>query len=177
MALLRILTFPDPRLREKALEVKVFDEALKQLAADMVETMYAAPGVGLAATQVGVVLRMVVVDEHAGREGSTGPEVYVNPQLIDGSGEIVCEEGCLSLPDFSEDVKRKDKIHVRYQDLDGKVQEITLEGFHAVILQHEMDHLEGVLAVDRVSRLKRALYSKRRSRASRNSKEDDVANP
>lgn len=177
MALLRILTFPDPRLREKARDVQVFDADLKQLAADMVETMYAAPGVGLAATQVGVAKRMVVVDEYAGRDGSKGPEVYVNPQLVEASGEIICEEGCLSLPDFSEEVKRKDKIHVRYQDLEGKAREVSLEGFHAVILQHEMDHLEGVLAVDRVSRLKRALYSKRRSRSGRNSKEEDVANP
>lgn len=164
MALLEIRTFPDPVLRQKASPVTVFDEALKQLAEDMAETMYAAPGVGLAAPQVGHSIQMVLVDPHAGNAESQGPEVYINPEIIAGSGEIVCEEGCLSLPDFYEEVKRKEIITVRARDVDGSTFERTLEGYHAVILQHEMDHLEGVLAIDRVSRLKRALYTKRRNR-------------
>ena len=164
MALLEILKFPDPRLRLKAEPVTVFDEALKKLVDDMATTMYTAPGVSLAATQVGVTKRLVLVDPFSGEAESEGPEVYINPMILEGSGEIICEEGCLSLPDFYEEVKRKDVIKVRAQDVTGEVFERTLEGFHAVILQHEMDHLEGVLAVDRVSRLKRALYKKRRNR-------------
>lgn len=167
MALLTIRTFPDPVLRERAAEVTVFDQALADLARDMAETMYAAPGVGLAAPQVGVLLRIVVVDPNASSPDSAGPEVYVNPEVVAGSGEIVCEEGCLSLPEFYEDVKRFDQITLRYQDVTGTPHEVELSGYHAVILQHEIDHLEGVLAIDRVSRLKRALYTKKRKREAR----------
>ena len=167
MALLRILTFPDPILREKAQPVTIFDDALKTLAEDMAETMYAAPGVGLAAPQIGELKRMVLVDPHSGSQESEGPEVYINPEILEGHGEIICEEGCLSLPDFYEDVKRNDVITVRAQNVEGETFECTLEGFHAVILQHEMDHLDGVLAIDRVSRLKRALYTKKKKREAR----------
>ena len=164
MALLEILTFPNPILREKAKPVTEFNGELAKLAEDMAATMYAAPGVGLAAPQVGKLLRMVLVDPHAGSAESAGPEVYINPEILSGEGEIICEEGCLSLPDFYEDVKRKAIIQVKAQDVNGETFERTLEGFHAVILLHEMDHLNGVLAIDKVSRLKRALYTKKRKR-------------
>lgn len=167
MALLDIRTYPDPVLRQRASDVTVFDDALKTLAENMAETMYAAPGVGLAAPQVGVSKRFLVVDPNSGDPESEGPEFYVNPVIKSGHGEIICEEGCLSLPDFFEDVKRKEFITLAYQDLEGKAHEIELEGFHAVVLQHEIDHLEGVLAFDHISRLKRSLYTKRRKREAR----------
>lgn len=168
MALLEILTFPDPVLRERSEPVTVFDAALKKLAEDMSDTMYAAPGVGLAAPQIGKLIRMVLVDPNAGTEESKGPEVYINPVILEGQGSVISEEGCLSLPDFYEEVKRFEVVKVQAKDLDGQTFERTLEGFHAVILQHELDHLNGVLAVDKVSRLKRAIYSKRRKRDLRN---------
>lgn len=164
MALLNIRTFPDPVLRQKASEITAFDEALTTLAQDMAETMYAAPGVGLAAPQIGVSKRFIVVDPNSGDPDSEGPEYYANPIVVKGSGEITCEEGCLSLPDFFEDVKRHEFITLRYQDLKGETHEVELEGFHAVVLQHEIDHLEGILAIDHVSRLKRAFYTKKRKR-------------
>lgn len=164
MALRPIVKFPDPLLKQRSDEVRVFDDALKTLVSDMAETMYTAPGVGLAAVQVGVLKRVLVLDAKSGETGSE-LEVYINPEIIASSGDLIWEEGCLSLPDFSEEVKRKEHVTVRFNDVTGAVHEKTLDGFRAVILQHELDHLNGVLATDRVSRLKRAFYQRKRIRA------------
>ncbi len=161
MALLEIIKFPDPTLKEPSAPVTEFDEALERLIQDMSDTMYAAPGVGLAAVQVGVLKRLFLMDS---REDDRGLEVYVNPEILEGEGEVETEEGCLSLPDFSEVVKRKARIRVRFQNATGEPGESTIEGFRAVIFQHEFDHLNGVLATDRISRLKRTLYTRRRIR-------------
>ncbi len=166
MALLPIVKFPDPLLQERSEEVREFNDELKTFVQDMSDTMYAAPGVGLAAVQVGVLKRILVLDPHAG-DADSHIEVYINPVILESRGEQVCEEGCLSLPDFSEEVKRKEWIRVRHHTLDGEVKEVELEGFHAVILQHELDHLDGILATDRISRIRRALYVRRRMKAAR----------
>lgn len=162
MALLDIVKFPDPRLKERSTAVTEFDDALRTLIRDMSDTMYVAPGVGLAAVQVAVLKRLFVMDSR--EEGGQGLEVFVNPEILEEKGEIVYEEGCLSLPDFSEEVKRKEWIKVRFQDETGEAHEKELDGFRAVIFQHEFDHLNGVLATDRISRLKRTFYVRRRTR-------------
>jgi len=152
MSRLTILEFPDPRLRTRAQPVKTFDAQLTKLVADMFETMYAAPGIGLAATQVNVHLRVIVIDVS---EQHDQPEVFVNPEILERSGEEVSEEGCLSVPTIFEEVKRAARVKVRARRTDGSVFERELDGMLAVCLQHEMDHLEGKLFVDYLSTLKR----------------------
>jgi peptide deformylase len=168
MALLPILEFPDPRLRTRAQPVRTFDAALKRLVADMLETMYAAPGIGLAATQVDVHRALLVMD--ASQEKNQ-PQVYVNPELLTREGSEVSEEGCLSVPSIFEEVERAARVRVRAQDVDGKTFERDLEGLDAVCLQHEMDHLAGKLFVDYLStlkreRIRRKLEKERRERVS-----------
>src|SRR5580658_4976042 len=168
MALLPILEFPDPRLRTRAEPVQQFDAALGQLIADMLQTMYAAPGIGLAATQVNVHRQLIVID--IGKE-TRDPQVYINPVILSREGAEVSEEGCLSVPNVYEDVERAARIRVRAQDADGQVFERDLEGLAAVCLQHEMDHLAGKLFVDYLSglkreRIRRKLEKERRDRAS-----------
>jgi peptide deformylase len=166
MAILEVRTFPDPILREKAAPVTVFDEPLKRLARDMAETMYAAPGVGLAANQVGVAKQLIVVharDEEVGLD--TGLLTLVNPRIVEASGELHWEEGCLSVPDERDEVERFARVRVQAQDLDGREFELIGEGLAAVVLQHEIDHLNGVLFIDRLSPLKRAAIKKRQRRA------------
>jgi len=168
MALLPILEFPDPRLRTRAEPVEQFDDALKQLIADMLQTMYAAPGIGLAATQVNVHRQLLVMDlsnEH------NQPQVFINPQILTRDGAEVSEEGCLSVPNVFEQVERAARVRVRAQDADGVPYERELEGLEAVCLQHEMDHLAGKLFVDYLSglkreRIRRKLDKERRERAS-----------
>jgi peptide deformylase len=152
MALLPILEFPDPRLRTRAVPVTVFDETLAQLAADMLETMHAAPGIGLAATQVNVHRRLIVMDLS---EQRNEPRVFVNPEILTREGVEVSEEGCLSVPQVFEDVERAARVRVRSQYLKGEVIEEDLDGLLAICLQHELDHLEGKLFVDYLSSLKR----------------------
>jgi peptide deformylase len=152
MALLPILEFPDPRLRTRATPVTAFDESLSQLAADMLETMYAAPGIGLAATQVNVHRRLIVMDLSDERNE---PKVFINPEILAREGVEVSEEGCLSVPQVFEDVERAARVRVRSQNLKGEVIEEDLEGLLAICLQHELDHLEGKLFVDYLSNLKR----------------------
>jgi peptide deformylase len=154
MAKLDILEFPDPRLRLKARPVTTFDAALARLADDMLETMYAAPGIGLAATQVNVAQRLLVLDVS---ENHDAPRVLVNPELLATRGTEVCQEGCLSFPGMYADVQRKDWVHARAQDVTGKTFEIETDGLLAVCIQHEMDHLVGKVFVDYLSPLKRAL--------------------
>ena len=151
MALLTILTYPDPRLREKASPVDAVDEALRQLVDDMAQTMYAAKGIGLAATQVGVARRVVVMDLSAEHDQL---RVLINPRIVARDGSQVCEEGCLSVPDVFEDVERAERITVSYLDRDGQAQRLDADGLLAVCVQHEIDHLDGKLFVDYLSRLK-----------------------
>lgn len=154
MALLSILEFPDPRLRTRAEPVIAFDAALKRLVADMLETMYAAPGIGLAATQVDVHRQIIVMDVSAEKEKRT-PQVFINPEILMRDGTEVSEEGCLSVPKIFEEVERAATVRVRARDVAGKVFERDLAGLAAVCLQHEMDHLAGKLFVDYLSALKR----------------------
>ncbi|HEY0178500.1 MAG TPA: peptide deformylase [Dokdonella sp.] len=158
MAKLDILEFPDPRLRTKAQPVTAFDAALKQLVADMFETMYAAPGVGLAATQVNVHKQLLVADMSDERDR---PLVLINPRILDKDGEQIYQEGCLSFPGIYADVHRALRVKIAAQDVDGRPFELDLEGPLAVCVQHEMDHLVGKLFVDHLSPLKRSLLLKR----------------
>jgi peptide deformylase len=158
MALRTILEFPDPRLRTRAQPVTQFDAALGTLIDDMLETMYAAPGIGLAATQLDVHRRVLVIDiskEH------NDPVVLINPEILSREGEASSEEGCLSVPGIFEDVKRASKVRIRAQDRTGASFERDFEEVLAVCIQHEMDHLEGKLFVDYLSDLKRERIRKR----------------
>lgn len=152
MALLPILEYPHPNLRKVARRVERFDDELRRLVADMFETMYAAPGIGLAATQVDVHRRIAVVDVS---EGKDQPLVLINAEILEASGVEEMEEGCLSLPGLHEKVARKERVRVRYQDLDGIEHELDADGLLAVCIQHELDHLEGRLFIDHLSPLKR----------------------
>jgi peptide deformylase len=158
MSKLTILEFPDERLRIQAQPVRRFDAALQQLAADMLETMYAAPGVGLAATQVDVHQRLLVADVS---ETHDDPRVFVNPEILARDGVAVREEGCLSVPGIFEEVERAARIKVRACDVHGRSFELEAEGLLAVCIQHEMDHLAGKLFVDYLSELKRQRIRKR----------------
>jgi peptide deformylase len=158
MAQLAILEYPDPRLRTKAEPVTVFDAALKQQVADMFETMYAAPGIGLAATQVNWHHRLLVIDVS---EEKNQPLVLINPEILAREGEATGEEGCLSVPGIYDDVPRAARVRVRAQDVDGKTVERDLDGMLAVCVQHEMDHLDGKLFVDYLSELKRQRIRKK----------------
>ena len=158
MALLNILHHPDPRLRTKATPVTIFDESLAKLADDMLETMYAAPGIGLAATQVNVHKRLIVVDVS---EEHDSPHVLVNPQLEPLSGKVATDEGCLSVPGVYEKVDRAEVINVTARDIHGESCNFTADGLLAICIQHECDHLEGKLFVDYLSSLKRNRINKK----------------
>ncbi|MDD0854761.1 peptide deformylase [Halobacteriovorax sp. GB3] len=171
---LKIFTLPAPVLKKVAEPVTEFNDELKQLAKDMLFTMYKAPGVGLAAPQVGKSIRMFVVDIDYNREettladGSTdyilsefNPQVYINPVFKEKDGEVVCEEGCLSVPGIYEEVKRAEHIVLEWQDLEGNTHSQEFEGFRAVCLQHENDHLDGIVFLDRLSLLKKNLLTKK----------------
>ena len=160
MAVKKIITYPHPILRKKTAAVTDFDDNLRQLIDDMTETMYAAPGVGLAANQIGVSLQVVVIDISADPE-ERKQRVLINPEILEGEGSQVDEEGCLSVIDFCADVKRFRKIKVRAQDIEGNGDEFEAEDRLARIIQHEVDHLNGVLFIDRISSLKRTLYKRR----------------
>ena len=160
MALLQILHYPDPVLSKKAEPVTEFDENLKRLAEDMAETMYAAPGIGLAAPQVGVSKRLIVID-CAPKDEAPQLRILVNPEISEGEGECCEEEGCLSVPDYYASVHRYSKVMVRYQDLTGHAHQVEAEGLFAICCQHEIDHLDGILFVDRLSPLKRSMFKKK----------------
>ncbi|MCH7629620.1 MULTISPECIES: peptide deformylase [Novosphingobium] len=181
MAILEILEVPDPRLKQISVPVDTFDDQLRTLVDDMFETMYHAPGIGLAAIQVGIPLRVLVIDlqpddpdaepevchshgghHHTHQPTKREPRVFINPEILDPSEEhTVYSEGCLSVPEIYADVERPSRIRARWQDLDGKVHEEEMEGLMATCLQHEMDHLEGVLFIDHLSRLKRQMALKK----------------
>lgn len=163
MALLEVFKYPDPRLSKVARPVKDINEATVQLVNDMLETMYAAPGVGLAATQVGALQRIIVLDlDHE----NPRINVYklINPVITRTEGEVLWEEGCLSVADFTAEVRRAAQVQVVALDENEKEMKIEAEGFLAVALQHEIDHLDGKLFIDRISRLKRDLYTRRRKK-------------
>ncbi len=168
MALLDILHFPDPRLRIKAKPVLVVTPATRTLIADMLQTMYAAPGIGLAATQVGVDQRVIVVDVS---DDSDEPLAFINPEILSSEGSEVMQEGCLSVPGVYEDVERAERIRVRALDRHGKPLEFDADGLLAVCIQHEIDHLEGKLFVDYLSDLKRQRIRKRIEKEERELKE------
>jgi peptide deformylase len=151
MALLPILKFPDPRLRKKAAPVSAVDESIRKLAADMAETMYAAPGIGLAATQVDVHKQVIVIDIS---EDKSDLITLINPRIVERDGEQVYEEGCLSVPGIYDKVTRAEHVRVRTLTLDGGEQEIDAHGLLAVCIQHEMDHLQGKVFIDHLSQLK-----------------------
>ena len=164
MAILQILEVPDPRLKTISSPVEAFDANLKRLVDDMFETMYAAPGIGLAAIQVGVPKRLLVMDLQEEKDGETvkNPRVFVNPEILDPSEEhSVYSEGCLSVPDQYAEIERPAKVRARWQDLDGAVHEEAMDDLMATCLQHEMDHLEGILFIDHLSRLKRQMVLKK----------------
>ena len=152
MSKLTILEFPDPRLRKKAAPVEVVDDALRAFIDDMFETMYAAPGIGLAATQVDFHERLLVMDIS---EEKNQPLVLINPEILEAEGLVSADEGCLSVPEVYETVDRAERVRVKALDRDGKPFEMEAEGLLAVCIQHEMDHLEGKLFVDYLSGLKR----------------------
>ena len=155
MAIRPIITAPDPRLRQISKPVEAVDDELRALMDDMLETMYAAPGIGLAAIQIGVPKRVIVMDL-SGPEEDRAPRFFVNPEIVDPSETLAAyEEGCLSVPEFYEEVERPATCRVKYLDYDGEPQVLEAEGLLATCIQHEMDHLEGVLFIDHLSRLKR----------------------
>jgi len=166
MALLPIVEVPDPRLRQISAPVEKVDADVRALVGDMFETMYAAPGIGLAAIQVGVPKRILVIDlqepPKEGAEPVKDPRVFINPEIVEHSDEDVpYTEGCLSVPDQYAEVERPDRIRARWLDLDGKPHDEEITGLLATCLQHEMDHLEGILFIDHLSRLKREMILKK----------------
>jgi peptide deformylase len=180
MARLKIFTFPDLVLATKALPIARVEKPLYKLADDMLETMYDAPGIGLAANQVGILQRILVVDTdydleelEEGEEAPAGevvgksviknrkPQIIVNPEIIWREGSILFEEGCLSVPEYNAEVKRSEKIKVQYQDIDGLTKTMSADGLLAIAIQHEMDHLDGKLFIDRLSPLKKEVVRKR----------------
>jgi len=170
MALLDIIVAPDPRLKQKCATVSRVDAPTAKLMADMLETMYAAPGIGLAAPQVGVLKRIIVVDP-AREDQDPQPLKMANPEIIWASEDTKSyEEGCLSLPEYYEDVQRPARIKVRYVDENNAAQELEAEGLLAVVIQHEMDHLNGVLFVDHISSLKRNMILRKLTKTKKQGK-------
>jgi peptide deformylase len=174
MALLPILEYPDPRLRTKAAPVTVFDAALKQRIDDLFATMYAAPGIGLAATQVDWHYRLIVIDLSKEQDQR---EVFINPRILSREGQATGEEGCLSVPGIYDDVPRAARVRVSAQDADGRTFERDLDGMLAVCLQHEMDHLDGKLFVDYLSELKRQRIRKKLDKERRSRDGTSAARP
>ncbi|MDZ4870021.1 MAG: peptide deformylase [Alphaproteobacteria bacterium] len=183
MALRPILVAPDPRLKQVSEPVAEVTDEIRRLMDDMLETMYEAPGIGLAAIQVGVAKRVIVMDlgkpgddedegapksdkDKKDKKAEREPRFFVNPEIVWASDDLVlCEEGCLSVPDLYEEVERPAQVRVRFLDYDGKQQEIDCDGMLAVCIQHEMDHLEGILFIDHLSRLKREMMLKKLAKA------------
>jgi peptide deformylase len=189
MALRPILIAPDPRLKEVSEPVAEVTDEIRALMDDMLETMYAAPGIGLAAIQIGVPKRVIVIDlgkpkpgdedgeanSEEKKEKDPDPMYFVNPELVWASDDlVVCEEGCLSVPDLYDEVERPAQVRVRFLDYHGKQQEIDCDGMLAVCIQHEMDHLEGTLFIDHLSRLKREMMLKKLAKARKAAEREEV---
>ncbi|MBK23861.1 MAG: peptide deformylase [Halobacteriovorax sp.] len=171
---LKVFTFPAPILKKVAVEINSFDQELHKTVKDMLYTMYRAPGIGLAAPQVGLSIRLFCLDTEFERERVTNAEgietfkysnfdaeVFINPVITQREGEVVCQEGCLSFPGVFEDIKRSEKITVEYQNLDGEKRSTVAEGMRAICIQHELDHLDGIVFLEKLSPLKRALILKK----------------
>ncbi|MDT8448032.1 MAG: peptide deformylase [bacterium] len=170
MALLQVLTYPDPRLKQVAAQVTEFNDPLRQLAADMAEAMYAESGVGLAAPQVGVSLRLFVADcNYGGSEEDDDHqwEAYINPVISNGQGHLEMEEGCLSVPEVRATLDRFETLTLDYQDLDGNPHQVEAEGLFALCIQHETDHLEGKLFIDFLPPLRRKMVKNRLKKLAR----------
>ena len=171
MAVLKILHYPDPVLKEKSQTIQKIDASIRQLVQDMAETMYSAPGVGLAANQVGRAVRLALIDV-------TPPDqpkqllVLINPEVVEAEGECMWDEGCLSVPDCNEEVKRHKKVVVRFQNLEGETCEVSGEDLLGIALQHEIDHLNGILFIDRLSPLKRRLIKRKFQKKEKEGKKD-----
>lgn len=161
MSIIKIYQYPEPVLRKKTSTITTFDDDLARLIEDMVDTMYDAPGIGLAAPQIGQSMKLIVVDTTTDPEGEKQYMALINPEIIAHEGTQLDEEGCLSVPELTANVKRHKKITVTYQDSNGKPHELTTEDRFAVVLQHEIDHLDGILFIDHLSPLKRNLYKKK----------------
>jgi peptide deformylase len=175
MALRPIITLPDKRLRRVSEPVGKITAEIKKLVEDMFESMYDAPGIGLAAVQVGVLKRVVTMDLSK-KEGPPNPQVFINPEITWRSDEqSVYEEGCLSIPEIHEDVERPARVKVKYLDLDGKQHEVEAEGLFATCIQHEVDHLNGVLFIDHISKLKRDRIVKKFAKAAKRASEETRA--
>lgn len=182
MSLLKVLTFPDKRLREKSKAIKKVTSAMQDLAEHMFETMYAEDGIGLAAPQVGETIRLIVldvakrdpIDPDNVEKRTPDPVAMINPEIIKADGFIQFEEGCLSCPELVILVDRKSEVTVNYLDLNGKPHTLDVRGLKGVCIQHEIDHLNGILLVDKISRLKRDLYKHQRLRIAK--EEKDLAN-
>jgi len=165
MALREVLQFPDTGLREKSMPIDAITDEIRAIAEDMLAVMYDEPGIGLAAPQVGHAIRLVVMDTDWSDEGAErNPTVILNPEIVEREGKILWDEACLSVPDFTAEVERAERIVVRYRNLDDQEISEDVSGLRAVCFQHEIDHLDGVLFIDRISRLKRSLYVNRRKK-------------
>jgi peptide deformylase len=165
MPLREVLQFPDPRLKRVSEPIDQITDEIRALARDMCDVMYDEPGIGLAAMQVGQAVRMFVIDTEWGEEDAErNASVILNPEILHKDGTITWEEGCLSVPDYTAEVDRAAQVTIRYMDLDGKEITEEAEGLRAVCLQHEYDHLDGILFIDRISRLKRSLYVNKRKK-------------
>ncbi len=176
MPLRPVLQFPDKRLRQVSRPIDAVTDEIRALAADMLEVIYDEPGIGLAAPQLGEPVRLIVVDTEWTEEGAErSPLVLVNPELHDPEGKVVWNEGCLSVPDFQAEVERAERVRLTARDLEGRPLEIRAEGLRAVCFQHEIDHLDGLLFIDRISRLKRNLYVQRRKKQLRREVEEAEA--
>ena len=174
MSIREILKHPHPTLRKKSKVVTEFDEKLKQLVADMADTMYDAPGAGLAAPQIGVLQRIVIMDVTSKEKKEENQLiVLINPEILHGEGSQDGEEGCLSVVDFTAKVKRFDKIRVRTQNMEGQESEFEAEDWFARVIQHEIDHIDGILFIDHLSSLKRALYKRQRKKQLREEKKHE----
>jgi peptide deformylase len=173
MALREVLRFPDKRLAEVSEPIEEITDEVRVLARDMLDVMYDEPGIGLAAPQLGETVRLIVVDTEWTEEGAEkDPLVLVNPEIVHREGKISWTEGCLSVPDYQAEVERAERVRLVATDLDGQELAIDAEGLQAVCFQHEVDHLDGILFIDRISRLKRELYVRKRKKQLRQELEE-----
>ena len=173
MALREVLRFPDRRLAEVSEPIEEVTDEIRVLAKDMLDVMYDEPGVGLAAPQVGEIVRLIVVDTQWTEEGAEkSPLVLVNPEIVQREGKLTWTEGCLSVPDFQAEVERAERVRLLATDLAGQELAIDAEGLQAVCFQHEVDHLDGILFIDRISRLKREIYVRKRKKQLRQELEE-----
>ncbi len=173
MALRDVLKYPDKRLKEISTPIEKISDEIRELASDMLEVMYDEPGIGLAAPQVDAAVRLIVIDtEWTADDAEQNPLVLVNPEIVERSGKIVWKEGCLSVPDFEAEVERASHVRLRATNLEGEDLEISASELQAVCFQHEIDHLDGILFIDRISRLKHKLYTQRRKKQLRRELEE-----